>query len=324
MSAAEHVPQSSRILRFFEHPSVRVAVPILISAISVYVLHKLASEVHWADVKADIAGSSWRAMSLAVLWTAISFAALSFYDVLAVRSVAKGKIPDNVARLAGTSSYAISNMLGFSYLTGTAVRYRVYAALGLDIGRITGVIATSWIATWVGMTLILGILMLAHPNGLSKVLAVDQTTETIIGACLLAFLLGLFIWLSRGARRLSLAGFEFDLPGPKLASGLTLAAVLDITAAAMTLYVLMPDDLVQNYFYFLAIYIGAIALGVLSHAPGGLGVFEATLIAGLGAAGRSDVLAALVMYRLFEEQKLKQSSLHDREANILRASVENL
>lgn len=65
----------------------------------------------------------------------------------------------------------------------------------------------------------------------------------------------------------------------------------------MTLCVLMPADLVQSYPYFFVIYIGVIAFGIVSYAPGGLGVFEATLIAGLGAAGRPDVLAALVLYR---------------------------
>jgi len=298
MSVVEAAQPQSRLVRIIEHPVVRVAVPILITGIAVYVLHTFAGRVHWADVKADIAGSSWKVLAFAVLWTAASFVALSFYDVLAVRSVAKGKVPGRIAGLAGASGYAISNLLGFSYFTGTAVRYRVYAALGLDLSRVAGVIATSWIAFWMGLLLILGILMTIHPNGLSTVLPLDNTIETVIGVGLLLALAGLFLWLSRGARRLSFAGFGFNLPGFRLAVGLTVAAICDLTGAAMTLYVLMPADLVQSYPYFFVVYIGAIAFGILSHAPGGLGVFEATLIAGLGAAGRSDVLAALVLYRL--------------------------
>lgn len=298
MSAADPAQPLSRIMRGIEHPVFRVAVPVLITSLAVYVLHTFASHVHWADVKADIASSSWIALGFALLWTMLSFFALSFYDVLAVRSVAQGKVPDMISGLAGASGYAISNLLGFSYLTGTAVRYRVYAALGLDLSRVAGVIATSWVAFWMGLVLILGILMTLHPRGLSTVLPLGNTTETAIGATLLLALAGLFLWLSRGSRRLSFTGFGFDLPGFRLAAGLTVAAIFDLTGAALTLYVLMPADLVQSYPYFFVIYIGAIALGILSHAPGGLGVFEATLIAGLGAAGRSDVLAALVLYRL--------------------------
>jgi len=298
MTAAEPALPLSRLVRLIEHPAVRVAVPVLITGIAVYVLHSFASQVHWADVKADIAASSRKALGLAVLWTVISFAALSFYDVLAVRSVAKGRVPAMIAGLAGASGYAISNLLGFSYLTGTAIRYRVYAALGLDLSRVAGVIATSWIAFWLGLILILGVLMTLHPNSLSTVLPFDSRVETVIGVGLLLALAGIFAWLSGGARRLSFAGFGFELPGFRLASGLTIAAIFDITGAALTLYVLMPADLVQSYPYFFVIYVGAIAFGILSHAPGGLGVFEATMIAGLGAAGRSDVLAALVLYRL--------------------------
>ncbi|WP_323036418.1 hypothetical protein [Pararhodobacter sp.] len=162
----------ARLVRIIGHPVVRLAVSVLIVGIAIFVLHKLASAVHWSDVKADIAASSWRELGLALLWTAVSFAALSFYDVLAVRSVAKGKVPARIAALAGAAGYAISNLLGFSYLTGTAVRFRIYAGLGLDVTRVAAVIATSWVAFWLGLLLVLGLLLTVHPQGLATVLPI--------------------------------------------------------------------------------------------------------------------------------------------------------
>ncbi|SPU66941.1 lysylphosphatidylglycerol synthetase [Brucella neotomae] len=38
--------------------------------------------------------------------------------------------------------------------------------------------------------------------------------------------------------------------------------------------------------------------GIASHAPGGLGAFEATIIAGLGLGGKPDAIAGLLAYRL--------------------------
>lgn len=298
MSVAEPIVQPSRATRILEHPIVKIGVPLLIVIIAIYVLHKLAAHVSWVDVKADIASSSWSVLAIAVVWTSISFFALSFYDVLAVRSVAKGQVPAQVAGFAGASGSAVSNLLGFSYLTGTAVRYRIYASLGLDLSRVAGVIATSWVAFWLGLILVLGVLFSLHPKGLSTVLPLDARIETMIGAGLLLALAALLYWFSSGSKRLAVGGFGFDLPSFKLATALTLVAVVDITGSAMTLYVLMPADFIESYPYFFTIYIGAIALGILSHSPGGLGVFEATLIAGLGAAGRSDVLAAILLYRL--------------------------
>ena len=49
---------------------------------------------------------------------------------------------------------------------------------------------------------------------------------------------------------------------------------------------------------FFVAYVAAIVIGLISHSPGGLGAFEAALLAGLGLAGRPDVLAALILYRL--------------------------
>lgn len=297
MANAESAVVPKGLIRIVENPLFRIVVPLVIVAISIFVLHKLASQAHWSDIKADILASSWSTLATALMWTTFSFLALSCYDILAVRSVAKGLVPGWVAGLAGSSGSAISNLLGFSYITGTAVRYRTYASLGLDLSRVAGIIATSWVGFWMGLTLILGILLSLHPKGLSTVLPLDNTTETIIGAALLIGIVVLLIWLARGGRRLSLAGFELDLPKGSIAGGLTVAGVIDLGASAMTLYVLLPPDLVQSFPYFFVVYVGAIAFGLLSHAPGGLGVFEATIIAGLGAAGRSDVLAALLLYR---------------------------
>ena len=41
----------------------------------------------------------------------------------------------------------------------------------------------------------------------------------------------------------------------------------------------------------------SVALGVVSHVPGGVGVFEASVTALLSGAGRADLLAALLLYR---------------------------
>lgn len=292
------VQLAEKVTAVLEKPWVRVVIPVLITLIALAVLHELSSHVKWSDVKTDIAGTSWKLMFFALCWTALSFLSLSLYDVFSVQSVADGKVPLPVAGMAGACGYAVSNCVGFSYITGTAIRYRIYASLGLDLARVAGVIATSWVAFWTGLVLILGLLLTFHPDGVSKVVPISETAETVIGLCLLAALVTVFIWLARGGRKLAFAGIGFNLPSGKLAGLLTLAAIGDLCGASMTLYVLMPDDLGVGYPYFFTVYIAAIAVGIVSHAPGGIGVFEATLIAGLGASGRSDVIAALLLYRV--------------------------
>ena len=55
---------------------------------------------------------------------------------------------------------------------------------------------------------------------------------------------------------------------------------------------------ISSFETFLAVYIFAVMLGVASHAPGGLGVFEATILLALSAYPREPVLGALLLYRL--------------------------
>ncbi len=302
MITQQHEPRAvqlaEKITAFLEKPWVRIAIPILVTLIALMVLHELSSHVKWGDVQSDISDTSWRVLFFALCWTAVSFLSLSLYDVFAVQSVADGEVPLPVAGMAGASGYAVSNCLGFSYITGTAIRYRIYASLGLDLSRVAGVIATSWVAFWTGLVLVLGLLLTFHPDGISNALPISATVETAIGLGLLGALIAVFVWLSTGGRRLEVLGIGFQLPGGKLASCLTLAAIGDLAGASMVLYVLMPEDLGVGYPYFFTIFIAAIAVGIVSHAPGGIGVFEATLIAGLGASGRSDVIAALLLYRV--------------------------
>ena len=73
---------------------------VVIVGIAVFVVHKLVSNVRWADVKADIVGSSRKALGLALMRTVTSLWRTSFYDAVAVRSAAKDKVPDKIAGLA--------------------------------------------------------------------------------------------------------------------------------------------------------------------------------------------------------------------------------
>ncbi len=104
---------TGRISQLLAHPAVKIVVPLLIVGITLFVLHDLSAKVRWSDVKTDLAASSWRSILLAVSATAVSFFALSFYDVLAVRSVATGQVPDRMAAFAGGAGTAVSNLLGF-------------------------------------------------------------------------------------------------------------------------------------------------------------------------------------------------------------------
>jgi glycosyltransferase 2 family protein len=49
----------------------------------------------------------------------------------------------------------------------------------------------------------------------------------------------------------------------------------------------------------IVVFIVATLLGFASHAPGGIGVFDATILLGLDNEGREQLVAVLILFRLF-------------------------
>ncbi len=281
------------------HPVVTAALPIIVIILGIVVLRGLARDVTMAEVRADLVAAPVLSLIAATAWMLVSFAGIAGYDVLAVRGTVPGRVPMPVAALVGAGGNAISNLLGFSYVTGTAFRYRIYAGLGLDLGAVAAILATAWLAFWTGIALILGIVLVVQPLGLAALLPLGRGIELGIGAALLAALAGGGLWIATGRRRVRFGRLALALPSIGGAGMLVAAALVDVMGAAMTLWVLMPDDLPGLTLpWFIVVFIAAMALGIVSHAPAGLGVFEAVLLTGLGATGRSDVLVALLLYRL--------------------------
>ena len=73
---------------------------------------------------------------------------------------------------------------------------------------------------------------------------------------------------------------------------------IEMSAAIGALYLVLPPAIAPSVADFAPIYLTALLAGVISHAPGGLGVFEAILLAAFPAQARADVLAGLLCYRL--------------------------
>lgn len=268
-----------------------------IAALAFVVLRESVHHVSFDQVVGAIERIPTSALVLAVAFTALSFAAVALYDVVAVETIAPGRIPIRVAAMAGAAGYAISNALGFAILTGGALRYRIYAAEGIplpDIGRIVG---TSWLAIWSAFAVLLGVALVADPNGLPWARTVYPVIEVVAGLLVLATIVGFVLWLSRGERTLEVGRFSIRLPSSRGALIQIVAGIVDVSAAAATLYVLLPPHVATGPAAFLLVYVVALIVGIASHSPGGLGAFEATIIAGFGLGTDAQAIAALLAYR---------------------------
>jgi uncharacterized membrane protein YbhN (UPF0104 family) len=73
---------------------------------------------------------------------------------------------------------------------------------------------------------------------------------------------------------------------------------IEMASAIGALFVLMPGYAGISFPAFSTLYIGAVLLGIASHAPGGIGVFEAAMLAVVDRQNSSGMVAALLAYRL--------------------------
>ena len=78
-----------------------------------------------------------------------------------------------------------------------------------------------------------------------------------------------------------------------------LLSVADLSLVAAVLYACLPHASAVGYLHVLAVYVLAFVAGLISHVPGGLGVFDAVVLVGLSARLPADqILAGLLAFRV--------------------------
>ena len=271
--------------------------PAGLFAVGLYALHRLLAPVNLHDVADQIRSTSWSTMALALLATLGGYLALAGYDWSALRHIGK-PLPVPVVLTGGLMAYAFGNTIGLSAVSGGAVRWRVYSALGLDGYDVAAVSTFAAVSFGMAVTVVGLAALAAHPSALASVLpfapaAIRLSSATVIVALVLVFTLA-----SVAGWSLTLGRFTLRVPSLPILAAQIIFSLGDIGFSALTLYVLLPSsDL--SFSTFLAVFAAATMAGVVSHVPGGVGVFETVLIAAMPAGMPMDkVAAALLLYRL--------------------------
>ncbi len=278
-------------------PSLSRLLRLVLVVVCLWGVHVLLQEVHLQEVLHYIASLARWKIGLALLCVAGSYGALALYDILGCRYA---QVQAPLAAIAGTAvlANAISNTVGFALLSGSAVRLRCYNALGASSR------AVFKISLFCTATFLLG-LLLAASLGLvfdSQVFGAftgaGETITQVIGLGVLTFCLLLPVLVGK-KKVIHWRGEEIALPSPALMWGQYVVGLVDILATGAVAYILLPDGNSLGFFAFISLFSSALGLGLISHMPGGLGVFEAVMLAGLGSEMSSgSLLAALLLYRL--------------------------
>jgi phosphatidylglycerol lysyltransferase len=278
-------------------PVLASAAVVVVAVLVAVAITHLVREVSYDQVIEALRATSWGQVFAAVLFTGFSFLLLSLYDVSALAYVGR-RLPYKVVGLAAFCAYAVSNTAGFGPLTGGAIRYRFFAPLGFepeDIGRIVAFVTGAF---GLGLTAVTGISLVVSAGDVAGYLNLPPLLLRLAGGLLIAALAAGVLLAARGGGQVTVMGVTLRLPRPRLMLRQFVVTLLDIVASAAVLWVLLPHSGI-GLVGFVAIYAIAIGLGVVSHVPGGLGVFETVIVAVVGhAAPVHEILGALVLYRI--------------------------
>ena len=183
-------------------------------------------------------------------------------------------------------------------MTAGTVRYWIYSAKGLSAGKVASLTIIAGITFWLGMALVIGLGLVVRAAGVSHIDHLDPTLNRVIGVGVIA-ILGLYLcWVGRGRRQARIQGFKLELPGFWLTTGQVCLGLIDLCSAAATLYVLLAPPRAIDYLTFVAVYVFGSLLGIASNAPGGIGVFEATMLKVVPDHNQAALFAALLMFRV--------------------------
>lgn len=270
---------------------------VLVLGMALWFLHRELSDLRPEAILGQIRSISLPALLIAVVLAACSYVVLTGYDALALRYIGHSLAYRNTAQIS-FMAFAVGNNVGIAALSGGSIRYRMYSLLGLSGIEITKVIVFTSATFALGTALLMGIALLLMPTGETGLLRFSPALLTAAGVLLMAMPIAYLAVVALISAPVVVGKWKFALPSPAVGFGQLGLSLADLSFAAGTLYVLLEPQLQIGFLPFLGIYLIAIAAGLVSSVPGGIGVFEAVLLIALPGVDRGVLLGTVIVYRL--------------------------
>lgn len=271
---------------------------LFLFALALLVLHRTLGEFRYHDIARELSSIPPWHIWMAILLTILNYAILTGYDILALKYIRR-KLETGKTILTSFISYAFSQSLGFGVLTGGSLRFRLYSAWGLSALEITSIVTFCALTFWIGILTVGGILFLIENFTLPTDLHLPFNSIYPIGLLFLSLTLSYLIWSIFGKKPLRIRQWEFAVPSLRISFLQIAIASTDWAVAGAVLYALLPSSAAVSYPNLLGIFILAQVIGLISHVPGGLGIFEALILTALSPSiPASTIMASLLAYRI--------------------------
>ena len=266
---------------------------------AVYVVQKEFRGLKIEDIAQVLERMPARTLATAFLLNILSYCILTLYDRFGTWYAGR-RISYRRVAFVSFCAYALAHNLGFSAVSGGAVRYRLYAHWGLTPLQIAKVVAFCSLTFGLGAMVLGGMALLVEPD------AMPFFGERLplwvmhgIGGGLWAIVLG-YVTLARVLHQRRIFGHAIELPGWRMAIVQVVLATVDVAVAASVFYALLPAAPGLNYVRFVGVYVASYTAGLAATIPGGIGVFDTVMLVGLSPfLDAPQIVGAIVVFRLY-------------------------
>ncbi len=278
--------------------ALSAVVGIAMFVLAIWVLHRWMSHVSLRQLGIELARISLRPILLAILATMLSFVALFGYELYAIWFIGRRLSPAVVA-LYSFITQSIAHSVGFAIFVGATIRYKLYAPRGFSLFEIAKVQVFFTTTFGLGALTLWSLVLLFEPTLLAAALGLPETGLRALGGLLMAVVLAFLIWGAWFHHPIRLGGQVIVLPRARITIVQILLGIADLCAVAAALKMLMPAELGLGYPELLGAFLAATTLGLLSHVPGSLGVFESAVLVLINPDDQQTVavIGALIAFR---------------------------
>ena len=248
---------------------------------------------------------------LAGLSTCVAYAALAWYDRIALLHLGKKGISILYTAVCSFVTYAVGHNIGASVFSGGLVRYRAYSAKGLTAADVTVLVALTSFTFAFGTLFLAGLVFLYEPQIVDPLIkkfageghGAPTWLVYMVAAGMLAFCAMYVIGALLKLKPITIRGFKLEYPAMPIVTRQLFAAPLELLGAAGIIYFSLPVVGNPGFMIILGAFLLSFSAGLVFQVPGGIGVMEAVFLAVFAGVGstitQTEVFAALLVWRLF-------------------------
>ncbi|MDY3306677.1 bifunctional lysylphosphatidylglycerol flippase/synthetase MprF [Psychrobacter sanguinis] len=267
-------------------------------------LYDMLHSISLMQMKSIIGSTAPLTLFKALVVVGFAYSFISLYDWIAVRYL-KAHLSYPKVFNTSVTAFAIGDSVGVSLLSAGAVRYRYYGQEEVPTDKIANIILLVSLAFTFGMMTVIGFSLAINPHMLSQLLtnlplfsAVSPIVFRIMGVVILSIITALIVYAGKFGRVFKIKQWQLHLPPATVLTKLGCVTVIDFALMAYIIHLLLPANIHISYLEVFSAYVQSVTASIISSVPGGLGVFEVTMVASLPKVDKTTLLSILFLYRI--------------------------